>query len=238
MVKMPFLLGFFVLFDKILAWAMLQPETRQVAASATGWPPKETAGGNTMAKAKKNEIKASNEAILNLPVTNSPRGMSILAQKISAVLDKPVTVGAQGKSWLKLVGLDKDDHALLYEIAPQVCAEMDAITRWTKGKDESIMAYVQGREMRDDIRAERGLTVDPETRLVSVDLAIYLGHEAARAAEKARKAADRASKPKKVNTRDALAQMLDVVLDLKAELAELKAEQAKASTSRPAKVKA
>ena len=181
-----------------------------------------------MAKQNKTNTKTTSntEALLSLPVTNSPRGLSILAQKLSAVLDKPVSVEAQGKSWLKLVGLDKGDHALLFEIAPQVCGELDAITIWTKGKDESIMAYVQGRGMRDDIRAERGLRVDSETRVVSVDVAAYIAHETQWKAEKKRKQEERASKPKKVNTKDALAQMLGVLLEVKADLDATKSELA------------
>ena len=188
-----------------------------------------------MAKSKKNETKTQNEALMSLPITNSPRGMSILAQKISAVLGKPITVEAQGATWLKLVGMEQGDHETLFEVAPNVCGELDAITIWTKGKDESIMAYVQGRGMRDDIRAKRGLTVDPESRIVTVDLAMYLGNAATRAAEKAQKAAERAAKPKKVNTKDALTQMLGILTEMKSDLDTTKAELATLKASKPAK---
>ena len=180
-----------------------------------------------MAKQNKTNTKTtSTDALLSLPVTNSPRGLSILAQKLSAVLGKPISVEGQGKSWLKLVGLDKDDHEALYNIAPQVCAEMDTITRWIKGKDNTIMAYCMGPAMSEEIRNKRGLSVDSETRVVSVDLALYLGNEATRAAEKAQKAAERASKPKKINTKDALAEMLGVLLEVKADLDATKSELA------------
>lgn len=190
-----------------------------------------------MAKSNKvNKPSNNNNALLSLPVTASPRGLATVAQKLTIVLNKSVTVEAQGKSWLKLVGLEKGDLDSLMESAPMVKAETEALTRWIKGKDGSIMSYCMGPAMGTDILASKGITIDPEIRVVEVDLALYMGNEAQRKADRAQKQAEKITRPKKVNTTEALTQMLGILTEMKSDLDATKAELA-ALKAKPAKTR-